>query len=316
VAVSGVDEAALAAKFAVVRPFLDERGWRVYLGTEATALGYGGIAAVARASGASETAVAAGAAEAAGPGALAVLEPGRSRRPGAGRPAAGGAPGLRKALGGLLEEGRRGDPVPGVTWSVLSLRDIAGRMTLLGFGCSRDTVARLVREAGCSLQGMSRVLGGRQREDRDAQFRHVNAKIAEFTAAGDPVVSADGKEKEQPGPFHRAGRSWRPQGDRVRVRDHGFPDLEPGKVTPCGVYGIAANRGFVPVGASHDTAAHAVSALRRRRLASGRAPLPGRAAAAGDLRRGRLQRLREPGLEGLPECAWRRRRARRSRSAT
>ena len=51
-------EAALAAKFAVMRPFLGERGWRVYLGTEANALGYGGVAAVARASGASETTVA------------------------------------------------------------------------------------------------------------------------------------------------------------------------------------------------------------------------------------------------------------------
>jgi hypothetical protein len=57
VAISEADEAALAAKFAVMRPFLDERGWRVHLGTEATALGYGGIAAVARASGASQTTV-------------------------------------------------------------------------------------------------------------------------------------------------------------------------------------------------------------------------------------------------------------------
>ena len=274
-AISEADEAALAAKFAVMRPFLDERGWRVYLGTEATALGYGGIAAVARASGASETTVAAGAAEAADPGALAVLEPGRSRRPGAGRPAAGDTPGLKEALDGLLEEGRRGDPMSEVTWSILSLRDIARQMTLLGFGCSKDTVARLMRQGGYSLQGMSRVLEGKQHEDRDAQFRHVNAKIAEFTAAGDPVVSVDGKKKEQLGPFHRAGRSWRPQGDPVRVRDHDFPDLELGKVTPYGVYDIAANRGFVSVGTSHDTAAFAVSALRRWWPAEGALRCPG-----------------------------------------
>jgi hypothetical protein len=42
-------EAVLAAKFAVMRELLDERQWRVYLGTEARALGHGGIAAVARA---------------------------------------------------------------------------------------------------------------------------------------------------------------------------------------------------------------------------------------------------------------------------
>src|ERR1700733_13304293 len=44
-AISMADEGVLAAKFAVMRPFLDERAWRVYLGTEADALGYGGGAA-------------------------------------------------------------------------------------------------------------------------------------------------------------------------------------------------------------------------------------------------------------------------------
>ena len=262
-AVSEADEAALAAKFAVMRPFLDERGWRVYLGTEARALGYGGIAAVARASGASETTVAAGAAEAADEGALAALDPGRSRRPGAGRPRAEDVQrGLKEALDGLLEEGRRGDPMSALTWNTLSLRDIARQMAALGFGWSKDTVARLMRADGYSLQGMSRVLEGRQHEDRDAQFGHINAEIAEAMAAGDPVISVDAKKKEPAGPYYRDGRSWRRRGDPVRVRDHDFADRELGRVVPYGIYDIAANRGFVSVGTSHDTAAFAVAALR------------------------------------------------------
>ena len=44
---------ALAAKFAVMLPHLDERQRRLYLGSEARALGHGGIAAVARAAGVS-----------------------------------------------------------------------------------------------------------------------------------------------------------------------------------------------------------------------------------------------------------------------
>jgi hypothetical protein len=261
VAISDADEAALAAKFAVMRPFLDERGWRVYLGTEANALGYGGIAAVARAAGASQTTVAAGAAEAADPEALTVLEPGRSRRPGAGRPKAEDTPGLKQALDGLLEEGKRGDPMSAVTWNILSLRDIARQLALLGFGCCKDTVARLMHEDGYSLQGMSRVLEGSQHQDRDAQFGHINARIEAYRAAGQPVISVDGKKKERLGAYHRDGRSWRPAGDPVQVRSHDFAGKDTVTITPYGIYDIAANRGFVSVGTSCDTAAFAVHAI-------------------------------------------------------
>src|ERR1700751_276605 len=277
VAVEDADEAVLARKFAVMRQILDERQWRVYLGTEARMLGYGGIAAVARASGASETTVAAGAAESADPAALTVLAPGRSRGPGRGRPRAGDAqPGLKQALGGLLEEGKRGDPVSELTWSTLSLRDIARQMTRLGFRCGKDAIARLMREDGWSLQGMAKVLEGTQHPDRDAQFEGISAAIAEYRAAGDPVVSVDGKKKEQLGPYCRAGRTWQPAGSPVRVRAHDFPDGELGRIAPYGVYDIAANRGFVSVGTGSDTAAFAVKALRVGWRHEGAARYPGR----------------------------------------
>ncbi len=57
-AIGDAGEAVLAARLAVMRRVLDERQWRVYLGAEANALGYGGIAAVARAAGVSENTVA------------------------------------------------------------------------------------------------------------------------------------------------------------------------------------------------------------------------------------------------------------------
>jgi Rhodopirellula transposase DDE domain len=253
-------EAALVAKFAVMRPHLGERQWRLYLGSEARALGYGGIAAVARAAGCSEVLVAAGVSEVeAGAGPM----PGRQRRPGGGRKRLEDKdPGLRAALEGLLEDSTRGDPVAEITWCSLSLRELEREMAALGHRCGKDALARMLREEGYSLRGMSRVLEGRQHPDRDAQFRHISAMIAQFRAAGDPVVSVDAKKKEQLGPYWRAGRSWRPAGDPVRVRDHDFPDAEAGKITPYGVYDIAANRGFVSVGAGCDTAAFAVNAVR------------------------------------------------------
>jgi Rhodopirellula transposase DDE domain len=276
----GVVVARLAEKFSEFRPHADERAWRFYLGSEARAYAREsgcGIAAaaavVAAAAGVSRATVTAGAGELAdGAGPL----PGRVRRAGAGRPRAEESqPGLRAALRGLLEATVRGDPVVAVTWTTLSLRELERKLAALGFRCGKDAAARMLHEDGFSLQGMSRVLEGRQHPDRDAQFRHVNAVIAQFTAAGDPVVSVDAKNKEQLGPFHRPGRSWRPAGDPVKVRDHDFPDEELGKVTPYGIYDIAANRGFVSVGTSRDTAAFAVNALRLWWQAEGAARYPG-----------------------------------------
>jgi Rhodopirellula transposase DDE domain len=269
----------LAGKFAELRPHLGERAWRLYLGSEARAralAGRGGLAAaaavVAAAAGVSRATVLAGAGELAeGAEPLA----GRARRPGAGRRKAEDAqPGLAQALAGVLEATVRGDPVSALTWTTLSLRDLEREMAVLGFACRKDALARMLHEAGFSLQGMSRVLEGRQHPDRDAQFRWISARVAEFAAAGEPAVSADGKKKEQLGPFCRAGRSWRPAGDPVRVRDHDFPDAGAGKVAPYGVYDIAANRGFVVVGTSSETAAFAVGALRRWWLAEGAARYP------------------------------------------
>ena len=53
-------QGALAAKFGVILPHLDERQRRLLLGAEARALGHGGIRAVARAAGVGEVTVSAG----------------------------------------------------------------------------------------------------------------------------------------------------------------------------------------------------------------------------------------------------------------
>ncbi len=261
-AVSGGAVAVLAAKFAVMRKVADERAWRVYLGSEAVALGHGGIRTVALAAGVSETTVAEGVREIES-GEIDDLPPGRSRRPGGGRRRAGDTqPGLRDALRGLAGEATRGDPMAEITWCSLSLRELGRRMATLGFECGKDAIAQMMREDGYSLQGMAKVLEGRQHPDRDAQFRHLNAKITGFCDAGEPVISVDTKKKEQLGEYYRDGRSWRPKGNPVKVRDHDFPDDELGKIAPYGVYDIAANRGFVPVGTSCGTGAFAVNALR------------------------------------------------------
>ena len=96
-------ESVLAEKLAVLRPVLDERQWRLLLGAEARALGHGGIAVVARASGAARSTVSIGLREVR----AGVVADGRVRAPGAGRRPVGEAqPGVEQASGGC---GRAGD---------------------------------------------------------------------------------------------------------------------------------------------------------------------------------------------------------------
>jgi Rhodopirellula transposase DDE domain len=294
----------LAAVSEMVGPHLDERQRRLLLGAQAAALGEGGIAAVAGFSGAARQTVARGAAEVRGG-----EEPlGRVRRAGGGRKRLEETdPGVVAALLALVADGTRGDPASRLVWTTRSLRNLAGALAAQGYVCGPDVVARLLRGQGFSLQGNARTIEGARHPDRDAQFGYIAARAQEHIAAGDPVISVDAKKKEQVGQFANAGREWRPAGDPVRVRDHDFPDKELGKVTPYGIYDVAANTGWVNVGTDHDTAAFAVESIRRWWDGEGRAAYPAArrllitADAGGS--NGYQSRAWKAGLAGLAEQA-------------
>ena len=242
-------------------PLLDERARRLVLGAVARAAGDGGIGSVASVTGASWQTVANGAAEL---GSGDSAGPGRVRRPGAGRKKlAQTDPGLVAALRALLEESTRGDPCSPLMWTTLSLRDIAAGLTARGHRCGKNAVRGVLLAEGFSLQGNSRTIEGKRHPDRDGQFRYISERAKEFAVAGDPVISVDTKKKEPVGQFGNRGRSWRPGGEPVRVRDHDFPDPGQGVAIPYGVYDVSANAGFVNVGTDHDTCAFAVESIRR-----------------------------------------------------
>lgn len=256
-----IDTDAIRARFAALEPFLDERTRRLVAASEARAVGHGGIEAVSAATGIARSTIGRGLSELAGEP---DEQPGRVRRPGAGRKlTAEKQPDLLAALQELVVSAIRGDPEAALLWVSKSQRHLAEALSQLGFEVSHKLVGRLLVQLGFSLQANRKTREGSNHPDRNAQFELINARIKEFKAAGQPAISVDTKKKELVGDFRNAGRELRPKGDPERVRVHDFKIPELGRAVPYGVYDIAANDGWVSVGIDHDTAAFAVESIRR-----------------------------------------------------
>jgi hypothetical protein len=241
--------------------FLDERGRRLFAANEALAHGYGGITAVAAATGLARSTINRGIHE---------LQSGqnpignRVRRAGGGRKSAvTHQPDLPATLEALIEDAIRGDPCSPLRWVSRSLRHLVKALSAKGFQASQRVVANLLHDLKYSCQANQKTREGGKNPDRDAQFAHINATVKAAIAAGEPAISVDTKKKELVGDFKNAGCELRPQGQPEPVRVHDFKIPELGKVAPYGVYDIAANHGWVSVGIDADTGAFAVESIRR-----------------------------------------------------
>jgi hypothetical protein len=265
-----IDIEPIRERFSAVSPFLDERGRRLVAAAEAFAAGYGGIAAVAIATGVAPSTIGRGLKE------LAQDDPcERIRRPGAGRKRTiSKDPTLLPDLEVLVEPTTRGDPESPLRWTCKSVRRLAQALQAQGHAVSRTLVGHLLNEAGYSLQGNRKTTEGDSHPDRDAQFGYINTQVTTALAEQQPVISVDTKKKELVGDFRNNGREYRPQGNPEEVRVHDFLITELGRAVPYGVYDLAANSGWVSVGVDHDTAAFAVNSIRQWWLTVGRARYP------------------------------------------
>src|SRR6266478_5143392 len=137
-----IDVEPIRERFLTVAPFLDERGRRLVAAAEAFAVGYGGIAAVAMATGVAPSTIGRGLKE------LALVEP-----------------------------TTRGDPQSPLRWTCKSVRRLAQALQAQGHEVSRTLVAHLLNEAGYSLQGNRKTTEGDSHPDRDAQFGYINTQV-------------------------------------------------------------------------------------------------------------------------------------------
>jgi len=255
-----INEREIGEKFETLAPFLDEVGRRMWAATEARALGRGGVAAVHRATGIAKSTLYRGISDLESGHAEELANEGRMRRAGGGRKTLGEIqPELITALDRLIDPQTRGDPGCALRWTSKSTEKLAKELCAQGFSISADTVGRMLRQQGYSLQSNRKRLEGTSHPDRNEQFEKI-AKLMRNQRG--PVLSVDTKKKELIGRFSNKGREWMPKGKPVPVNVHDFPSMGNGKAVPYGIYDVGRNEGFVSVGISNDTAEFAVQTIR------------------------------------------------------
>ena len=180
-------------KYTAIVSDLDERGRRRWGAAEARSLGWGGIQAVAAATGMSDRTIRSGIKELDDPDSLPATQ---QRRTGGGRQRREAErPDLVKVLQRLVDSGTRGDPMSPLRWTCKSTRTLADELWRQGFSVSANTVGRLLEECGYSLQANRKTIEGKQHPDRDAQFRHISQRVKAFQRAGEPAISVDTKKR-------------------------------------------------------------------------------------------------------------------------
>ena len=167
-----------------------------------------------------------------------------------------------KRLHHLLAEDTAGDPAGRRRlWTGKRLRQITAELAgEWGIVVSPNTVRRLLRQLGYGLHANTKSLSSHH-EHRDQQFGCIARQKQRFLQHHQPIISVDTKKKELVGNFKNPGRVW--SSKPIPVNDHDFRSQGKGMAIPRGLYDPQANRGFVVVGTSHDTAEFAVEAIVR-----------------------------------------------------
>lgn len=280
------------------------------LAGEAKAIGRGGIAAVAKATGVSRATIRAGIAElkditilaekVPSPppefaedstptanteekqkrrrlrgGRLPVSEQLRQRKAGGGRKRTTDLdPTLKTDLQSLLDPFEAGDPCSPLRWTCKTVNTLTDELKQMGHSTSTRMVHELLVELNYTMQANKKTKESGSHHDRNAQFEFINAKACEYLDQKAPVISVDTKKKELVGEFANKGSTWRPMGCPELVNTHDFMDPEKGRASPYGIYDIGKNVGFVNVGVSADTSEFAVESIRRWWLSMGQQAYP------------------------------------------
>ena len=257
-----MDDNKLKQKIQHLLPIFNEKQKRLFLASEASVLGYGGISKVSKLSGISRPTISQGVKELKNDN---YIESDVRIRGKGGGPKAihRGSMKVKKEIEKIIESSTTGDPMSPLKWTIKSTREIEKELKKKGHHISYKSISTILKDLGYSLQSNSKSLNSKSHPDRDKQFKYINKKVNKFFKNNNPVISVDAKKKENLGNRYNNGQEWRPKGEPRKVEDHDFPNREEGIAIPYGIYDVKRNVGWVNVGVDHETSVFAVESIYR-----------------------------------------------------
>jgi hypothetical protein len=159
----------------------------------------------------------------------------------------------KQQLTSYIEEYKAGSPTdPTVFWISQKPKVIArGFNAKYGTQISNNSVKRLLKELGYGYRKQSKQLATGHYGLRNEQFELIIRFIFMVTLKT-PIISIDCKKKEHLGTLYRNGKLYCSK--TLKVLDHDYSYLAGGKVIPHGIYDLSANKGYISIGSSHETA--------------------------------------------------------------
>jgi hypothetical protein len=249
-------------KMKAFMPFLNQEQRRLYVASEAKALGRGGKRLIEVELGVSHNTINRGLSEleSSDPAIVSNLQS-RQRQEGGGR---------KKVITDDIPEHvkkfimpyTRGAPDSSLQWISKSLRNISTALKTAGISASHRIIGDALKANGFSLQSNRKRFEGKSHPDRDSQFEFIQKKVDRYLSENQPVISVDAKKRELVGNFGNKGVEWHPKGEAESVNAYDFLSEADGIAVPYGVYDMKENIGWVNVGITKDTAEFAVQTIR------------------------------------------------------
>jgi Rhodopirellula transposase DDE domain len=160
-----------------------------------------------------------------------------------------------------------------IRWTNLYPWEIAQRLAeRYEIRVSRTVVSKLLKKHNYRRRKALKQQTLKSVPDRNEQFENIARLVAEYEAAGNPIMSMDTKKKEYLGNFYRAGQLYTQEA--LLTYDHDFTSLAQGVIIPHGLYDLKQNIGYLHLGTSKDTSEFACECLRNWWLKHGRDDYP------------------------------------------